>query len=250
VRNQAGALQRSPFRVVDDLNREWRELLERDGSALPPWAGPHAGQTGCSGLVALVAAASRGDDEVLRPLLVESRRGDNLAARTVLQAMLGRLVQMARRDSRSDVDDYVAAMWCVIARYPLAARPVRIAANLALDTLKMVQRDRDGTGRGQAAVLMSGPVLESLFEQGARLAGLDRAAELHALGAADVIEAGHRLRLIDDSTGRLLRHVYVDGLSGREAAARSGTSAGSLRVRCSRAVSRLAAHAAELVEAA
>jgi DNA-directed RNA polymerase specialized sigma24 family protein len=65
-----------------------------------------------------------------------------------------------------------------------------------------------------------------------------------------VIDAGQRLRLIDEGTGRLLRHVYVDGLNGRDAAARGGTSPGSLRVRCSRAVRQLAAHAAELVEAA
>src|SRR3954453_1394552 len=49
VRNQAGVLQRSPFRVVDDLNQEWRELVERGAGALPPWATPHGARTGCSG---------------------------------------------------------------------------------------------------------------------------------------------------------------------------------------------------------
>ncbi len=48
----------------------------------------------------------------------------------------------------------------------------------------------------------------------------------------------------------LLHAVYVDGLSGVEAAARHATTPGSLRVRCSRAVHRLAEHAADVAEAA
>ena len=69
-------------------------------------------------------------------------------------------------------------------------------------------------------------------------------------GAGDLIGAGYRLRLVDGPTSRLLHAVYVDGLSGAEAAARHATTPGSLRVRCSRAVRRLADHAAELGDAA
>jgi DNA-directed RNA polymerase specialized sigma24 family protein len=240
--------QRSPYRIVDDLNVEWRELVRGTGDALPAWTRLHPALAGSAGLDELVVRAGRGEDEVLRPLLLEAHRGNGLAARIVLQAMLGRLVRMAGRDPRSLVDDYVGALWCVLARYPLAARPARIGANLALDTLKTVCRDRGSTPR-DVLLCLPGARLEPLLEQGSQRATLDHAAELQALGAAEVIDAGRRLRLIDEGTGRLLSDVYVHGLNGRDAAARGGTSAGSLRVRCSRAVRQLAAHAAELAEA-
>jgi DNA-directed RNA polymerase specialized sigma24 family protein len=246
----AGAAARPPYRIVDDLNREWRELVDERGDGLPGWARRHPDLAGCTGLEALVLRASRGEDDVLRALLVEAHGGTQLAARVVLQAMLGRLVRMARRDRRVLVDDYVGAMWCVLARYPLTARPVRIAANLALDTLKTVQRERPPADRARVTLWPTGPDLEPLLELSWSRATLDHGAELRALGATEVIEAGRRLRLIDEGTGHLLRQVYVEGLSGRDAAARGATSPGSLRVRCSRAVRRLAAHAAELVEAA
>ena len=249
MRNRtAVAGQRSPYGIVDALNAEWRELVQSTADALPGWARLHDALAEAGGLDDLVARAGRGEDRVLSPLLVEAHRGNGLAARMVLQAMLGRLVRMAGRDPRSPVDDYVGALWCVLARYPLAARPSRIGANLALDTLKTVCRDRGTTSR-DVVLCLPGARLEPLLEQGSQRATLDHAAGLRALGAAEVIEAGRRLRLIDEGTGRLLSDVYVHGLDGREAAARGGTSAGSLRVRCSRAVRRLAAHAAELAEA-
>jgi DNA-directed RNA polymerase specialized sigma24 family protein len=56
--------------------------------------------------------------------------------------------------------------------------------------------------------------------------------------------------LIDDSDAALLRGVYADGMTGDQAARRLHTSAGVVRVRCSKAVRRLAAHAVELANAA
>ena len=65
-----------------------------------------------------------------------------------------------------------------------------------------------------------------------------------------VIEASSSLSLIDDSDAALLRSVYADGMTGREAARRFHTSASMVRVRCSKAVNRLATHAGELAEVA
>ncbi|SDT41619.1 hypothetical protein SAMN04488543_4257 [Friedmanniella luteola] len=216
---------RSPFALVDALNREWAALGRAD-------------------LDVAVTAARRGDDGVLHRLVAATLDGDRLAGRVVLQSQLGRLVRMAARDPVAPVDDYVSAFWCVLAAYPLQRRPVRVAANLALDTLKQVHRDRRWMGRSPVAVLVAGDDLEPI---------LDRArppSEEPEAAAGDLIRAGERLRLIDRPTGRLLHAVYVDGLSGREAAVRCATTPGSLRVRCSRAVHRLAAHADELAEAA
>ena len=220
---------RSPFALVDALNREWAALL----SGLP------------EGLPGLVEEARRGDDGALHRLVAAALAGDRLAGRAVLQSQLGRLVRMAGRDARAGVDDYVSAFWCVLARYPLERRPQRIAANLALDTLKLVHRDRQWMGRSPVAVHPLGDELEPLLER-----VLPDVVDEEEPGAAAVIQAGERLRLIDPPTGRLLQAVYVDGLTGRDAAVRCATTPGSLRVRCSRAVQRLAEHRVELAEAA
>lgn len=235
--------------IVAALDEEWRQLVDRTPAVPPAWR-QHPALDRCGDLTAVLGRASRGDDDVLRPLLREAHQGDALAGRVVLQGLLGRLVGMARRDREAAVDDYVAALWCVLAGYPLARRPVRIAANLALDTLKAVHRERAGGGRTSVTCRPVGDDLEPLLERGWRRDALDHAADLDRLTAAAVIDAGRRLRLIDEATGGLLHHVYVEGLSGRDAALRTGTTPGSLRVRCSRAVHRLAAHAPALREAA
>ncbi|GAA1429427.1 hypothetical protein GCM10009616_11470 [Microlunatus lacustris] len=223
-------VRQSPFVLVDALNREWAAL-----AAEPEFPGQ---------LVERVDAARRGDDAALRGLVGAALSRDRLAGRAVLQSQLGRLVQMAARDPRATVDDYVGAFWCALAGFPLQRRPVRIAANLALDTLKLVHRDRLWLGRSRAAVLPVGDDLEPLLNRFAR------PVEDREPAATEVISAAERLRLIDAPTGRLLHAVYVDGLSGKDAAVRCATTPGSLRVRCSRAVHRLAEHATELAEAA
>ena len=66
----------------------------------------------------------------------------------------------------------------------------------------------------------------------------------------EVLEAGSQLGLIDDLASALLQSVYVDGMTGTHTARRFHTSAGTIRVRCSKAVRQLAAHAVELADAA
>ncbi len=221
----------SPRRIVDMLNADWQQLVEGHGV----------------GLQERLGRASRGCDVTLHALLVEVQHGDALAARTVLQSLLGRLVKMASRDPRAPVDDYVAAAWCVLSCYPLAARPVRIAANLALDTLKAVRRETDG--RSGSALWLAGEQLEELAEHEAQRRLLDHGVAA-TVDAVRVIKAGRRLRLLDEPAGQLLEQVYIRGLSGADAARHHGSTAASVRVRCSRAVQVLAAHAVELAEAA
>jgi hypothetical protein len=93
-------------------------------------------------------------DEVLLALLELSRDGDQLAGRTVLQAMLGKAVRVAacavnRPDVRGDQEEALAcavsSLWLVIATYPIARRRSRVAANLALDTVALVQRGHMGS---------------------------------------------------------------------------------------------------------
>ncbi|WP_375431251.1 RNA polymerase sigma factor [uncultured Friedmanniella sp.] len=234
--------------VVEALNADWRQLVEHRPPQVLEWSvrRPELGDR--PELADLLDRASAGCDTTLHALLAEAQSGDRLAARTVLQSLLGRLVRMAARDGRASADDYVAAAWCVLVAYPLAARPVRIAANLALDTLKAVHHERDGWGRAESAPWLAGEQLDQL-ERGIRQRVLDHGVAAR-LDAAQVIEAGLRLRLLDEPARLLLEGVYLRGLSGAEVARQSASTPGSVRVRCSRALRVLAAHAVELAEAA
>jgi DNA-directed RNA polymerase specialized sigma24 family protein len=163
----------------------------------------------------------------------------------VLQALLGRIIRMAGRDSWAGVGDYVAALWCQIQTYPLASRPVRIAANLSMDTLKAVHAEPRWLRHGEVTPWPPEAFWDERAGGGADLA--IRWAERPVLSAELVLRAGRERALIDDSTHALLLSVYVHELSGAEAAERHWISPASVRVRCSRAVRQLAAHSSELL---
>ena len=246
----AGAsCRRRGFGVVEALDREWCELVRDHRETAVRWADRHDPLASCRTLDDVLSAARLNSDPVLAALLAEVSSGDQVAGRVVLQALVGRIVRMAQRDPRSSVDDYLALLWCVINNYPLQRRPVRIAANLSLDTLKAVSREHRWLGRGYVTLWPSSESLEELLSP----VGVDGTpydsppvdVEVH-----EVLEAGKQLRLIDDSTSALLHSVYIDGMTGTQSARRFHTSAGMVRVRCSKAVRRLAAHTVELVDAA
>ena len=240
---QAG---RWPYSIVEALNRDWDELVHRHRGSMPCWSRRHGALRGCESLDDLLAAAQGQPDAILGALLTEVSTGDQLAGRVVLQALLGRIVRMSSRDPAAGVDDYVAALWCQIQSYPLASRPVRIAANLSMDTLKAVHGERRWLRQGEVT-----PWPPEVFWDERHWAGVGRAMDgghdSELLSAAGVLQAGRNRALIDDATHALLVSVYVHELSGSEAAERHLTSAASVRVRCSRAVRRLAAHSSELL---
>ena len=120
--------------------------------------------TPCRSLDDVLSVARLNADPVLAALLSEASVGDQLAGRVVLQALIGRIVRMAQRDPRANIDDYLAHLWCVIGSYPLKRRPVRIAANLSMDTLKAVSRDRRWLERGDMTLWPSSESLEQLLE--------------------------------------------------------------------------------------
>jgi hypothetical protein len=230
--------------IVDALNREWRELGQGHQETARRWSARHRALVRCGSFDEILQAAWLDPDAVLGALLAEVASGDQLAARVVLQSMIGRMVQMALRDRRAGIDDYISALWCQIRTYPLSNRPQRIAANLSLDTLKAVSSERRWLKQGEVSTWPPESFLGEAFE--ALLMG--GVAENEPLRADQVLRRGRRLDLIDDPTLSLLRGVYVEGLSGDAAARRHHTSAGTVRVRCGRAVARLAAHADQLVD--
>jgi len=245
---QAG---RSRYAIVDALNRDWRDLGHRDRGTVLRWAQRHAVLADCSSLDDVLLVGQLNPDATLSALLTEVSNGDQLASRTVLQSMLGRLVRMAQRDSRAGVDDYVTAFWCVMQTYPLHARPVRIAANLSMDALKMLHKERRWLGQGSVTTWPPDAFLDETLHRPAATTEIAHGeADREMVTARGVLAAGHRLRLIDEPTRRMLHSVYIDGLTGSEAARRHRTTPGSVRARSSKAIKRLAAHGSRLVEAA
>lgn len=211
--------------TVSRLNAEWQEAGR---APVPPEWQAESALAAAFCVADVLDSVPADPDAVLGALL---RAGDATAHRVVLQAMLGRAVLDAARDPSHDLDDYVAELWLRIATYPLARRPTRIAANLALDTRKRV-RDRPGprpvdpAGFATLAVAAeTGPSVRLLLTRARRSAVIDVAAE------------------------RALHLVYAEGLDSRQAAGVLGVSPAALRQRCHRALRRLAAHAADLGEA-
>ncbi|GAA2094248.1 hypothetical protein GCM10009841_04600 [Microlunatus panaciterrae] len=244
---RGNAAERGDFQIVVALNTEWTALVAEQGDQLDDWKTRLAVFAHCSNLDAVLAVIRESPDPALAALISENHRGSELAGRVVLQTMLGKVVTMARRDRWAGVDDYVTQLWCRIRTYPLARRPRRIAANLALDTLKAVSRE-DPARRDRACLMLLPPdeVLDRVRTAEMLRQCLDHNADLAGITAWRTIAAGRRLGLINPRTRDVLLSVYAEGLSGREAAARHGMSPDMVRFVCSKAVRRLAAHADEL----
>ncbi|GAB3708455.1 RNA polymerase sigma factor [Mariniluteicoccus flavus] len=220
---------------VTALNREWSQLDLAAHATVARWALAHRALAGCRSLDDVLEAIRRDPDAALGALLAEDRQGGAYAGRVVLQAMLGKVVAMASRDAGATAEEYAAQLWLVIRAYPLERRPERIAANLALDTLKAVKAERDPRTVAVEAV-DDAPAVEP--------------ADHDDLRARRVLRAAEELGLIDADTHAVLASVYAEGLSGIAAAERHRTSAQAIRKRCSVSVRRLAAHRLELLEVA
>ena len=96
-------------------------------------------------------------------------------------------------------------------RWP--ARPSRIAANLSMDTLKAVCGREALAARGRGDAVAAGGVLGRAARTPVR-----RASEPILVGASDVLRAGRDRGVIDEPVHALLVSVYVDELTGSEAA--------------------------------
>ncbi|MFW6600069.1 RNA polymerase sigma factor [Propionibacteriaceae bacterium Y2011] len=232
---------RDPFAAK--LDAEWQALEGDAAAVVERWGRRHPVVAGCRSLSDVLGVIRLRPDAALGALLTLDREGCRLAGRVVVQTMLPKMVAMARRDPDHDVADYVAWLWLRIRSYPLARRPRRIAANLALDTLKAATAERC---RVEEPLRQIGDLCSYVRLR----AEMDHNAELAGLTADRVIRAAAALGLIDEPTGAVLRSVYAEGLSGKEAAARHHTSVDTIRWRCSTTVRRLAAHRAALVDAA
>lgn len=232
--------------LVDRLNHEWAALVLDDAVSLIGWAQTCSALSSCRSLDDVLQAVRSAPDEVLAFLIHRCQLGDGTAGRTVLQSMLGKLVKMsytgvAAREPNA-LDDLVTHMWCQIALYPLSARPLRVAANLALDTLKAAHQD----WRTGAEVPVPTTAVVNALDAGQVAAGFSTTPS-----AEHLIDAAHRLGLITSTTRDILVAVYgPEGLSGSVAAERWSCSPAAIRTRCKEAVrGRLVPHVDELLAA-
>ena len=230
--------------LVDRLNCEWAALVLQHPD-ITDWAVACPPLASCRSLDEVLQAVRSAPDEVLGFLIQRCQLGDATAGRTVLQSMLGKLVRMsytgvAARENNA-LDDLVTHMWCRIALYPLSARPIRVAANLALDTLKSAHRDWRATAE---VPLPTTTVINALDANQLSTPSPTPSAEV-------LIDAAHRLGLITRTTRDILVAVYgPEELSGEVAAQRWSCSPGAIRTRCKEAVrGRLAPHAEQLLAA-
>lgn len=229
--------------VLRRMDVEWEALVEDRAAAeaCRRWAVSTPALAGTTGPAEVLARVAGAPDEVLGLLLGRAAAGEVLAGRVVLQALLPKVVRMASVDRAAEVDDYLTAMWCTIATYPLERRPTSVAANLALDTLKAVRRLRH-------------PVVDVVTSPHVVLLAADRApghvvgaaSEPRGPGAAHVLAQARHHRLVDPLTYDLLRSVYAEGQSGEVAGRPHGLSPAAVRSRCSRAV-RVLARSPELL---
>ena len=248
------------------LNRDWAQLVAGTaaGAALRRWALTCPALTELSTLDDVLSLVADADatvrDAVLLALIEAAQAGDGLAGRTVLQTMLGKAVRVAdtvarcddvRGDKEEALARAVAALWQAIATYPVALRPARVAANLALDTVAVAQRGHTGSShfrRSYRELPMAdvGSVGPAVQHDGCPddVRGPADAQLLTVLAWA--VRAG----VLDLDDAQLLVRVYsVDEhgrpADGRAIAAQAGLSWPALRQRCRRLAQRIGAAAVE-----
>lgn len=182
--------------------------------------------------------ASTASDVALLELVRRAQTGDTSAGEQVLAAMAFPLACMARRSTSSTLAVLVSTAWFVIIGFN-TERTEKVLTNLVLDTLKQVTRDRVSRWDENITDHVHDPQREPAAPQGPTPAEEARLA----------IDAAAELELIDERTTRILQAVYLEGMSGREAASHTSTSHDMVRYRCSRALRLLRSRQQELVEA-
>lgn len=234
------APRRTDTSVVGQLNAEWARLCADPATpaAVAAWGRREAGLAGCASLSDVERATRARPDTVLLALLRRGQAGDALALRTVFQLMLGKAVRIAAthtgRDSRASLEQAaVTALWSVVAAYPVQRRPVKVAANIAMDTLRLTVADL----AHQRHEIPSAP------------------DELHPADGAAAVAAPADLELIQllawavegavitTEDANLVVDIYAPApgrAGGSAAAARHGLTWAAARQRASRATRRIA----------
>lgn len=211
--------------VVAAFGDEWRAL--RDHPVPLAWQQACPELDGVTRLCELSAAVIC--DRIAAHLVIACQWGDRLAGRVLVQALLPRLSGLAARDARHELGDYVSTLWELLHDYPIERRHHAVSTNLLLDTRKRLSR-----------AACREIVVEHPPEPPPPPVSSSRTR------AAAAIDLATRRGMISPGNAAVLRSVYLDGLSGRQAAQRHAISEDLVRYRCSSSVKRMRLHAEEL----
>lgn len=139
--------------VLRQLDREWERIADSVAGrrAIRRWGAEELLFDGVRSLGALVERINeRGhvvESDAILLVLLRHATEDDLAARTVLQAMMPAVKNLTAKFStcgawspEETAAVVVAAMWERIRSYPVDRRPRKVSANLTLDTRQRVWR--------------------------------------------------------------------------------------------------------------
>jgi len=220
-------------RLFAALDQEWETLRSSRAAdrALARWADEPALREFTS-LAALIEAVRRGgrDPERADQILVAlARRAaqDDFAARTVLQAVLPGIVNVAKRIGHGAIDDDLEAEVLTeavkrIRTYPIDRRPRTVAANITWDVFGAITRRRRRDRLEPAPELLE-PVVDD-----------DPSREVCDL-VGDALDAG----LLRKHDAQLLLAIAVGHDTIGRRADREGVSYDAMNVRWRRARNRL-----------
>lgn len=183
--------------ILQSLNQEWSVIADSPSArrALMRWSAAHPVLLPAADLDDVIDLGYRADvGPEVRRALATMAPADHLAARTLLQELLGGLVNLAHRVGRDHdaVDDVVSLAWERIRTYP-AHRPGSVSGNVLLDVRKRYGREQDKARRCQTGLEVVAPELS---------------AEDQALGAAfleELIAASEGSGVSSDALGTIIR---------------------------------------------
>jgi hypothetical protein len=227
--------------IVQSLNAEWAHVARSPLArrALMRWATANPVLADARTVDDFVDTRSRPEwGAAAHRVLAAEAAIDEMAARTLLQALLGGLVCLCGRVGRGEADaivDLVALAWARIRTYPVH-RKGAVAANVLLDVRKQFVRDRLVAGTGNADVETVGlppdrPAAGPAPEQ----AVCDRIVVI------DTLQTASAQRMVSDSALATIIRTRVDGESLVEVAADMDMSPDAMWRRRTRAEQRLRA---------
>lgn len=230
------------FTTADALDAEWEYLQDTPVE----W-------TDCPELLHAVSPADAlalipsFSDPILAYLIARAQAGDDLAGRTIIQAFIGKLVNMAiparNRGVPDAFDDCLATLWLTIARYRLDRRPTKIPANLAMDTLRDTLKGWIAASPKNQEVL-SGVSYEWITDDRAESAGQPHEPWLTA---QELIELAGQREWITPGMADILARVYAQGLSGVQTAQLRGCAPATVRSQCRNGIAKIRSHADEIL---
>lgn len=199
------------MRTTEALDREWRVEHEHSAAgaaSLTRWSDREPDLHGLDDLGdALECRRDADRGPAVLAALARLAPTEDLAARTLLQALLPGLVHMALRrfpDDPDAVEDITAIAWERIRTYP-PARPGSVAANVIVDVRKRYQAQRAAA----APELLPAPAI-----------GATPSAEEAALSqlAVEELVAAARNGFISDNALALILRTRVDDIPLRQVA--------------------------------